>query len=150
MSDDRRWNQRVRLFNRLLLGVVDQWCREEVDFPVQPTVASLLYLLSARCDPFSIAETELPDALFGVVASPATEFARTWPALDAQIGAELIDRLSLILENAVEQWEHGSLMDLAVANVGQKLVDASIEHGYFKFHRYLTTCRDGGGFHGHG
>ncbi|MGD9648793.1 MAG: hypothetical protein AB7U73_23985 [Pirellulales bacterium] len=149
MSDDRQWTQRVRLFNILLIDVVDRWCRGDASFPVKSTVASLLYLFSAQADPFSIAEKDLQKALLETVDSPAAEYARAWPSHDARSGSELVAALSQIIESAIDRWEHGSLTNPTVSSVGQELIEAILDFGYVTFHHYLTTRRDGGGFHAH-
>ena len=149
MSDDRRWNQRVRLSNCLLMDVVDWWCRDDREFPFESTVASLLYLFSPRCDPFSVSESDLRQTLLDVVDSPSVEYARTWPNHDSQKQSDVITSLSTVLQDTVAQWLEGSMSTPSVHSLNQQVVDCLVDFKYVTFHHNQTTHRDGGGFHGH-
>src|SRR5437899_2748487 len=109
MSDDRRWNQRVRLSELLLIQIVDRWCRDDGDFPIEPMVASFLFIFSPRCDPFSIPDSSVKRQLFDVVGSPSHECALTWPNHDDQKRSGFIATLTAVLQDTVKKWEGGSL-----------------------------------------
>lgn len=132
------------------MDIVDWWCRDDCDFPFESTVASLLYLFSPRCDPFSIPESGLRRRLFDIVESPSVEYALTWPKHDEQKQSDVIASLTDVLRNVVERWTDGSMTEPSVANVNQRIVDRVVDHKYATFHHKQTTRRDGGGFHGHG
>ncbi len=149
MQEDRKWQQRIRLSGCLLLETVDWWCRADFEFPVDSTVASVLYLFSPRCNPFKVSETKVRQHLLNVVGTAITEYSQTWPRhTDAQ-KHELIDPLSQILSNAADRWDAGTF-DPAIEMVNQQLVDQIVAHKYVIFHHNQTTRRDYGGFHGSG
>src|SRR5688500_7214230 len=108
MSDDRRWDQRLRLSETLLMDVVDWWCRGDHDFPLDSTVASLLFIFSPRCDPFAIPVSNVKQWLFDRVDSPSVECARTWPRHDEQTRSDLIAALIGTLQQAIEGWNAGT------------------------------------------
>lgn len=151
MSDDRSWQQRVRLSYRLLMDAVDSWYRGDDDFPFMFIVASILYLFSPRCDPFRTLETNLRQQLAKVVDSPSVECAKTWPHQSETHRSKLISSITDILRDAVDQWIRGSLASPSVGAVNEQLVEEVVAHGYVTFHRHQTTRRDdGGGFTGFG
>jgi len=147
MAEDRRWQQRVRLFGNLLLETVEGWCRTNAEFPMERTVASALYLFSPRCDPFAVPDARVREHLLVIVGTPAAEYARTWPRRTDAEKSELVDSLSKILSEAVRQW-NSDLQSPPIEQVNQQIVAEIAVQKYVVFHHYETTGRDYGGFFG--
>ena len=147
MEGDREWQQRVRLSGCLLLETIDWWCRSDSDFPLDGTIASMLYLFSPRFDPFKISETKIRQRLLNVVGTPSAEYSQTWPLRDEAERSELIDTISEILSGAVDRWNNGAL-DPSIETVNQQIVDQVVAQKYVVIHHNQTTKRDYGGFYG--
>jgi hypothetical protein len=147
MSEDRKWQQRVRLSGLLLLESFDCWCRGQSEFPIERTIASVLYLLSARCDPFGMRENRICEQLSESVTGPVDEYSKTWPGRFVADAFELVNALSQILVTAVEQWNEGKI-DPAVESVNQQIVEQVVARKYVVFRHNETTGRDYGGFYG--
>jgi hypothetical protein len=148
MSEDREWLERIRLSNCLLLETVDWWCRTDSDFPIDGTVASVLYLFSSRCNPFKVPDTRVREHLHNTVGTPTSEYSQTWSRRTDAEKSELIDTLSGILTEAVKRWNGGPLDDLPIELVNQQIIDQIVAHKYIIFHHFQTTRRDFGGFFG--
>ncbi len=148
LSDDRGWQQRVRLSRCLLAETVDWWCRTGSDFPVDCTVAGVLYVFSPRCDPFSVSETRVRQNLCNVVGTPDSEYSLAWPHRADCERLSLIDAISRILSDAVQRWDRGGLSDSPIELVNQQIVDEIVIQRYVVFHHNETTRRDFGGFYG--
>ena len=150
MLADRAWQARVRLASCLLLETVDAWCRDGGEFPTEFTVASLMFLLSRRCQPDGINKTGLREHISGNVTTPAVEYEQEWPQRESSLADELIQSMSDILSAAVAQWDAGTLSEPSMENVTQRIVDEVVARQYVVFHHYESTRRDVGGFHGSG
>jgi hypothetical protein len=147
MSDDRSWQQRVRLSANLLLETVDSWCRANDDFPVERTVAIFLHLFSPKFNPYAIPDARVRGHLLPIVGTPGDEYSRAWPRRSGAEKAELIDSLTWILSEAVRQW-NDDLQIPPIEQVNQQIVTQIVAHKYVVFHHYDTTRRDYGGFFG--
>jgi hypothetical protein len=149
MGEDRQWQQRIRLSDRLLLETVDWWCRTDSEFPFDETIASVLRLFSSRCNPFAVSETRIRPLLFGLVGTPMVECSKTWPKRDDAEKVELIGAISRILSEAVRQWNDGPA-EPSIDSVNRQIVGQLTYHKYVVFHHNETASRDYGGFHGSG
>ncbi len=150
MWEDRKWLQRIRLCNCLLMDATDCWCRSDADFPTADTVAAFLYLCSSRSDPWALSESTLRSSLDSVVESADREYELAWPARDPTLHLALVDALTEILNSSLEAWESGSMRDPTVESVANQLVDTIVAQQFVVFAHTQTTRRDGGGFHGQG
>jgi hypothetical protein len=149
MGEDREWQQRIRLSRCFLLEAVDWWWRTDSEFPVDGTIASVLYVFSPRCNPFDVSETRVRQHLLNIVGTSSVEYSQTWPRhTDAQ-RLELVNAISHILRDAVERWNEGTL-EPTIEMVNQQIIDQIVAQKYVTFHHHHTTRRDFGGFHGSG
>jgi len=148
--DDLLWLQRVRLSERLILELVDDWCRGNDEFPVQQTVAALLYIFSPQCDPLKVPESKLCERVFEMVGSAQSEYLQTWPQRSESDAAELIEALYQTFSGAVRQWSDGSAGTAAIGIVNEQVARLIVAKQYVVFHHFETTHRDFGGFYGSG
>lgn len=150
MSSDRDWRQRVRLSLLLLMETVDGWCRQDGEFPVEQSVAGVIYIFSPRWDPFSAPEVDVQQRVFALADTPQNEYRKTWPLRTESCGMELIDALCEVLDDAVTQWSNGSMLTPTIESVNQQLAEVIVALQFVVFHHHQTTTRDFGGFHGTG
>ena len=150
MSDDRDWLQRCTLCTKLLVEVLDWWCRnDESDFPVAPMVISILYLFSPKCNPFQESARDLRERLFQsqVVAIQAFQTASPNPVISA--GNALLLDLTSVLGEAVKVWSNNSITQLPPESVSGQIARCIVSHKFVLFHHRESTRRDGG-FYGYG
>ena len=150
MSEDRRWRERIRLSERLIINLVDCWCCENSEFPFSQAVAGILYLFSPRCPALDSPEVEILEGVFERIGTPQEEYRQTWPQRPEARGSELIASLSQILEDAVRQWSDVSMRAPTIESVAQQAADAISVQQYVIFHHCQTTRRDFGGFYSNG
>jgi hypothetical protein len=150
MWEDRKWQQRVRLSNCLLLEAADWWCRTDSEFPVDGIVASVLRVFSPKFDPFGVSETGLRQHFLDTVGKSTAEYSLTWPHRADSQRSELIDTISRILSDAVNRWKDGGLSDPPIEMVNQQIIDQIVAQQYVMFHHNQTTRRDADGFYGSG
>jgi hypothetical protein len=148
MEEDRNWQQRIRLSCCLLLDAVDWWCRADADFPLDFTVASVLYLFSPRCNPFDLSEIGVRSSLLETVGTPTDEYSQTCPRRTDDQRSKLINTISSIVSGAIKRWDEGSFLDPPIEMVNQQIVDQLVAQQYVIFHHHETTQRDFGGFFG--
>ena len=149
MSEDRRWERRLRLLGIFLLDVVDEWCLDDHEFPCDFVLSSTLYLFSPRCDPISTKESGLSSFLEEAAKPPETECALAHPEKSLDLHLVLIQSLRELITQQAKKWELGdTISPSTIGALAKMIVDQVIQHKYVKFHRTQTTSRDHGGFHG--
>jgi hypothetical protein len=135
MLEDHEWQQRVRLSSRLLLETIDWWCRTDSEFPLHQTVASVLYLFSSRCFPFTVPDARVRQHVLAIVGTPTAEYLQSWPHRSDGEKSTLIDSLTRILSEAVRQWSDDPL-NPPIELVNQQIVAQLVAQKFVVFHHY--------------
>lgn len=147
--EDQKWQHRIWLCKCLVTETVDWWCRADCGFPVEPTVASVLFIFSPKRDAQQIPESNLRAFLSSAAESATSEYAHAWPNHAPEMQSRLINDISAILCDAEQQWTTGSLLEPSVESVTEQIVAEIVAQQYVVFHHTQTTRRDGG-FYGNG
>jgi hypothetical protein len=140
--EDDIWRQRVYLCEQLAAEEYDAWCRSTERLPETTYVASLLFLFSPRCDPFTLRPYHLAQQLASLVQSPEREYELTWARRPPAKANELIEALRACLTKAERLWEQARGPSQCSAGLASQIVDEIVGQQYVVFHHFETTRRD--------
>lgn len=128
-DDDAYWAPRWALCHRFLTSLINEWCLNDIEFPVDGAVAVLLRIVGPKFDvqdqgSWNVSVHQWLES----TQTAESEFNANWPHRSTTEGAEIVQALTKSISKSLETWTegHGETppVDEMLFDVIQVLLDA--------------------------